>query len=352
MKHVNIPIFIPHAGCPHACVFCDQRKITGVVRCDPPVDEEIAAMTAEIEAVLSSIEPETDAEIAFFGGSFTAIGRERMTALLEAAQPYLKSGRVSSLRCSTRPDSIGEDIPALLRRYGMTTVELGVQSLDDSVLSASRRGHTASEAEEAIRLLKAEGFSVVGQMMLGLPASDREKEIMTAERLCMLGVDGARVYPTGVIAGTALDVMRKKGEYSPLSLEDAVGRAADVLDVFDRHSVPVIRCGLCEAAQLHGEDGIVAGISHPAFGQLASSEVFFRRICTMTEERLRGANVGEIAGENAFLTVFCPPGKTSEIIGQKRCNSINLKKKFKFDRIKVLESVTLSDYNINVFFDK
>ena len=192
MRHINIPIFIPHLGCPNDCVFCNQRSISGKTDfCEENID-------AEIEEALSTCGATDEAEIAFFGGSFTGIDRELMIRLLDKAQVYVDAGRVSSIRLSTRPDYIDGEILSILSRYAVRTVELGLQSMDDGVLAASRRGHDAATAERACAMVKKAGFSLVGQMMIGLPVSDGAKEVATARRLCELGVDAARVYPTVV----------------------------------------------------------------------------------------------------------------------------------------------------------
>ena len=174
-----IPVFVPHAGCRHQCVFCDQRQISGAAE---PVSPE--ALTRILDEALPY--SGAGAELAFYGGSFTAIEAETQEALLQAAQPYLRDGRLSSLRCSTRPDAIGAEVIERLRKYGLTTVELGCQSMDDAVLRASGRGHSALDCERAIRLLQSEGFTVIAQMMTGLPSSSPKSDLVTGAALAAL----------------------------------------------------------------------------------------------------------------------------------------------------------------------
>ncbi len=330
-KHANIPLFIPHMGCPNSCVFCNQRTISG------HSEFHLSDARAEIESVLATIPDGVDTEIAFFGGSFTGIDRSLMVALLELAQEYVDSGRVGSIRLSTRPDYINDEIISVLSRYSVRTVELGLQSLDDSVLEASKRGHDAICALEACRTVKAAGFSLIGQMMIGLPLSNAQTEITTAEQICAAGADGARVYPTVVFEGTELCRMMCEGEYAPLDNEDAVERTKNVLDVFDRHSVPCIRVGLCASENLSDAEKTVGGANHSAIGELAMSRLFLERICGELErEHIRG-------GE---LTVYVPCGAVSKAVGQKKENKLKICEKYGVKRIKVLEKNELLGYNI------
>lgn len=233
-KHVNIPVFIPHLGCPNMCVFCNQRSISGTVR----YSRDDVRKT--IDEALATVSPEQEAQIAFFGGSFTGIDRDEMIYLLETGYGYVKSGRVSSIRLSTRPDYIDAEILDILSRYGVKTIELGLQSMSDRVLAACKRGHTAEQGREACRMIKERGFELIGQMMIGLPCSTEEDEIYTAREICALGAHGARIYPTVVFLDTELADMAERGEYTPLSVEEAAGRSASVLDVFARTGVRVI----------------------------------------------------------------------------------------------------------------
>ena len=343
MRHINIPIFIPHLGCPNNCVFCDQRKISGCISFDE------SRVREEIETALTTVSLEDDVEIAFFGGSFTGIDRELMIRLLHISDRFIEEGRVSRVRCSTRPDYIDCEILSILKAHNVKTVELGLQSFSDGVLSASKRGHTAETSRNACRLVKDAGFELIGQMMIGLPGSRAEDEILTARTICELGADGARVYPTVVFADTELAVMTARGEYAPLSVEEAVDRTASVLDVFDRAGVPVIRVGLCSGENLSSPESVVGGANHPALGELAMGELTYRRICREADRLIADADV---AGKT--MTVFVPRGATSRAVGQKKRNILRLNEKYckkhQINHIKILENSSIIGYNIIIDF--
>ena len=214
MTHKNIPIFIPHMGCPNQCVFCNQNSISG---CEG-FDESRVDQT--IREAIATLPEGAMAEIAFFGGSFTGIDRNLMIRLLDTAGKYVREGAVSSIRLSTRPDYISEEILDMLSRYSVKTIELGLQSMNEEVLAASKRGHTVLTAREACRAIKARGFSLVGQMMIGLPASSEERELETAREIAELGADAARIYPTVVLRSTPLcDMMERELEEIPFDGE-------------------------------------------------------------------------------------------------------------------------------------
>ncbi len=330
-RHVNIPIFIPHIGCPNACVFCNQRSISGHTDFDPSsVDRQIAE-------ALSTIDGDASCEIAFFGGSFTGIDRELMLYLLGVAQKYIDAGRVEGIRMSTRPDYINRCVLSDLSRFSVRTVELGLQSLDDRVLIASGRGHDAACALRACADIKRAGYELIGQMMIGLPESTAESEIMTARMIAEAGADGARVYPTVVFYDTELAAMTERGQYTPLCDEEAVERTKNVLSVFDEYGVPCIRVGLQSSENLADESKVLGGANHSAIGELAMGELFYERICREIESRnIRG-------GE---LTVYVPMGCVSKAVGQKKRNKERICQKYGFKHIKVLEKNQILGYNI------
>ena len=339
MRHVNIPVFIPHLGCPNNCVFCDQRKISGCISFDEYGVEK------QIDEAFSTLSPDDDAEIAFFGGSFTGIDRDLMLRLLEISDKFIKDGKVRSVRCSTRPDYIDSDVLEILRAHHVGTVELGIQSMSDAVLSASKRGHTADRTREACRAVKEYGFNLIGQMMIGLPSSTLEDEIETAKAICNFGADGARVYPTVVFFETELAQMSAEGRYTPLSIDDAIERTAAVLDVFDRADVPVIRVGLCSGENLSSPESVIGGANHPALGELAMGELTYRRICEKADEIL-----SIIDSKGKTMTVYVPKGATSRAVGQKKRNILRLNEKYcknhAINRIKILENSSIIGYNI------
>ena len=334
MKHVNIPIFIPHLGCPNNCVFCIQRSISG------KQSFRRESVREEIEGVLSTLGENFETEIAFFGGSFTGIDRELMTYLLETAQEYIACGRVKSIRLSTRPDYISDEILSLLSKYGVKTIELGLQSMDDSVLKASKRGHNAKCGEYACRLVKKYGFDLVGQMMVGLPDSTLEKEVYTANKLCELEVDAVRIYPTVVFYDTELCEMAKNSLYSPIDNDMAVIRTKELLKVFDAHGVECIRVGLCASENLSSAEAVYAGANHSAIGELAMGEVFYDKMCEIIEKN------GGVNGKKILFGV--PKGATSKAIGQKRKNIERIFKKYSPLSVKVLEKNQILGYNITM----
>lgn len=345
-RHVNIPVFIPHLGCPNDCVFCNQRKISGKLQYDRTTAEH------EINVALQTIDTEnTDVEIAYFGGSFTGIDREEMIYLLDTAKKFTDSGKVQSIRLSTRPDYISPEILDILKRYEVRYIELGIQSMDDRVLEACHRGHTSADTIRACGLIKDAGFGLVGQMMTGLPGADLVSEIETAEKICNLGADGARIYPTVVLKETELAEMTKryyecgkcentKEYYAPLTLEESVLRAREALFVFHANNVPVIRIGLCSAENLTSGSDIAAGEYHCAIGELVQSSLYMKLI----DERL--SEYGREALEGKTLVIQVPCGEISKVAGQKRCNKLKIQNEYNVKNIKIIENSILAEYNI------
>lgn len=333
-KHINIPIFIPHLGCPNDCVFCNQRSISGKKHFDPD------SVRVEIDQALSTIKEGTKAEIAFFGGSFTGIDRDLMIFLLDIAQEYVNAGSVDAIRLSTRPDYINDDILDILKRYAVKTIELGIQSTDDGVLAECKRGHVADTSRKACEAVKKYGFELIGQMMVGLPGSTVDTEISTAKEICDMGADGARVYPTVVFYDTELCEMSKRGEYIPLTLDDAVYRTKEVLKVFGEREVPCIRVGLCASENLSSEESVFGGANHSAIGELAIGEIFFEEM----DKALFNLSKTENLPQKPLI--YVPTGCTSKAIGQKRKNILRLCRKYSIRDIKILEKNTIIGYNI------
>ncbi len=331
-KHINIPIFVVHMGCPNQCVFCDQRLISGTYS----FSEE--TVRGKIEEVLATVSADTETEIAFFGGSFTGIERDLMIRLLDTAEEYVKAGKVQGIRLSTRPDYISEEILESLSRYTVREVELGVQSMSDTVLTASKRGHTAADTYRAFDLLRAAGIPFGGQMMIGLPSATVDSEIRTAEEICAAGASSCRVYPTAVFHGTELAEMTKRGDYLPLTLTDAVARMCRVLDVFDRRGVVCLRAGLCESDNMHGADTFFAGVNHPAVGELARSALMAERI----EENLSSLSES-LCGSSIVIEVA--KGAASLAAGQHRANTLRFLKRYGIKNLKILEKDGIIGYN-------
>lgn len=275
-KHINIPVFVPHMGCPHACVFCNQRTITG---CAAP---DFSKVGEEIENALSTTDPSRqDIQIAFFGGSFTGIDRGDMIFLLSEAKKFIDAGKVNSIRLSTRPDYIDEEIIGILKEYGVKTVELGIQSCSDKVLSACGRGHDFACSGRAAKLIVGSGLEFVGQMMTGLPEASPEDEVFTARRIVSLGASAARIYPTVVFCGTALADMAAEGKYIPLTREENISRSEAAFEVFADAKVPVIRIGLQSSEALVSGNGIACGDYCEAIGEMCIGRYFEKKMSAL-----------------------------------------------------------------------
>lgn len=325
----HIPVFIPHLGCPHRCVFCDQRAISG------QMEFSIDGVYEQIKAANEGIRnrDRTRVEIAYFGGSFTAIPRALMHQLLTLAQSFVDDGKVDSIRFSTRPDAVSKELLAELAPYSISTIELGLQSLSDHVLARCERGHTTAIAEDACRRIVAHGYTLCGQMMLGLPLSTLSDEQQTARRICALGAKEARIYPTVVLQHTPLAEQMLRGAYVPLTVEDAVVRAADVLDIFENSDVRCLRIGLCENEGLHG-NAVLGGAHHPALGELVRAHRYLQRMRVALDafdSHLRCA----------IATFSVATGMRSQAIGQHKSNVLTLCREYGLSRVVVREDATL-----------
>ena len=275
-KHRRIAIFVPHQGCPKDCVFCNQARITGKKREEQLTEEQVRAI---IDQHLRTIDEEAHVEIAFFGGSFTGLPRGYQKMLLGVAKEYIDNGHVKGIRFSTRPDYINEAIMEFLLPYGVTTIELGTQSLDDEVLALSQRGHTAAQVEKATKIIrKYPGVELGLQLLPGLPGDSREIVMDTTRKVITLKPDFVRIYPALVISGTELEWMYATKQYQPLSLEEAIDWSADMWIAFMKHGIPVIRLGLHASDDLREQGTIIAGPFHPSFRQLVEAKLYGRLI--------------------------------------------------------------------------
>lgn len=312
-----LPLFIPHLGCPHNCVFCNQKRISGAL---------LPVTAQHVTAALEALGPgEAGIETAFYGGSFTALPLEGQRELLAAVQPFVKSGVVSAIRVSTRPDAIYEEGLELLREMHVETVELGAQSMCDCVLAASGRGHTAEDTRRASALLRQRGFHLILQMMTGLPGSCAQSDIDSAKEITALQPDGVRIYPTVILRDTELYYRWLNGTYREHSVEDAVSVCAEILPIFDAAGIPVIRLGLNPTEELSG-GAAAAGAYHPALGELVRSRMYLNLACALLSEGDRGRDIRFAVHGSAL----------SQMIGQHRCNVQQLSAEFGLHSVKIV----------------
>lgn len=271
MKHSNISIFIPHIGCPHRCSFCDQRTISGAEKI--PHGDDVREIC---EKALAEVKSPENTEIAFFGGSFTAIPRAYMTELLEAAYSFVGEGKFKGIRLSTRPDCIDREVLTILKKYGVTSIELGAQSMSNKVLKANQRGHSADDVEKAAELIREFGFELGLQMMVGLYKSDMADEFETLDKIAAIRPDTVRIYPVVILDGTKLGELYKSGEYSTFSFDEVTEFAAIAMMKFEYEGIKVIKCGL-HASEFVERD-MLGGFYHPAFRELCESNIYRRKM--------------------------------------------------------------------------
>ena len=307
-KEYIIPIFVPHLGCPYKCTFCDQTKISGQQKQVTAED-----VTETIEYYLKNFRDNPKyVEVAFFGGSFTAIDEKIQNELLEAANEYIAKGKVNSIRISTRPDYITKEILKRLKKYKVKTIELGVQSTNDYILSKCQRGHTFEDVKRASKLIRWNGFILGHQMMVGLPESTKLDEINTAKELIKLKPKIVRIYPVLVIRGT--------------KLEEAVERSKEVMQLFNQKKIQVIRLGLQNTEEIADpstdSSQVTAGPYHPAFRQLVEDSMWYDEIVN----QIKKFNVKVM-----LVKIKANPENVNNIIGHKKENILKLKEIYEVD---------------------
>ncbi len=303
MRYYNIPVFVPHKGCPNDCSFCNQKKITGRQQ-----EQKTEDIRKEIEKHLLTLEKERYVEIAFFGGSFTGIERERQFELLSLAMEFVLRGDVNGIRLSTRPDYIDETVLDYLKEYGVTAIELGVQSMDSTVLEKNNRGHTVEQTVRAAELIKSYGsFSLGLQQMLGLYGTDEESDIESAKKIAELSPETVRIYPTIVLDETRLYELYESGEYIPYSLEQAVEVGSRAFEIYTKCGIKVIRMGL-QSTEAINEKGEILGPYHSSYGELVKSRCIRREIEALTK------------GVSGEVVLKVNPSFMSKVLGNKKEN--------------------------------
>lgn len=300
MKHSNISIFIPHNGCPNQCSFCNQRTISGA-RKQPSAEE----VTELLKSACPALSTPQNTEIAFFGGSFTAIERSYMVSLLEAAEPFLKEYGLSGIRISTRPDKIDGEVLDILEKYGVASIELGAQSMRDEVLAANDRGHSAEDVRRAAVMIKERGFELGLQMMTGLYKSSPDDDRYTADEIIALAPQTVRIYPVVILGGTKLADLYQSGVYKTVPFEEEAELCAELMQKFESVGIRVIRMGL-HASESVGSEA-VGGYYHPAFREVCTG-ILFRRAM---EKQLT---------EKGSYEIYVAPRSVSAANGHKKSN--------------------------------
>ena len=331
-KHAIIPIFIPHLGCPCQCVFCNQQKITA--RTKAVSTDEVRETVDRYLSTLKELDP-GEIEIAFYGGSFTAIPIEMQTAYLKVANEYIEQGQVSSLHISTRPDCIDDEILSNLRHYNVSTIELGVQSFSDEVLTLSKRGHDSDTARKAATLIKERGFKLGIQLMIGLPGDSLERCIYSANETVALAPELARLYPTLVIDGTELYDMYEIGSYVALSKEEALLRTKEMYKILHAAGINIMRVGLKSTDIIGGSDlsAINGGTYHPAFRQLVEGEIAYETLKEQLDALMEQIsdkvvsdrqNPSDTSNSRYKVDIFSNPQSFSNMIGNRGINKERL----------------------------
>ena len=337
MKKRIIPIFVPHRGCPHDCIFCNQKKITGV---STDVTSEEARNI--IEEYLPTIPKDASVEIAFFGGSFTAIDEKTQNELLSVAKEYVDKGLVSDIRMSTRPDCISVDILNRLKEYKTSIIELGVQSMDAKVLHDSARGHDMKSVIDSAKLIKESGINLGLQMMVGLPSDTEEKCIETAKKFIELNPFCVRIYPTLVVKDTGLETLLNKGEYKPFTLDESIQIVKKLLVLFYVNNINVIRVGLQATEDIQLGKGIVDGPYHPAFRELVEGEMIKDYLHYLVIQNKTVSQI-EIKTNNKNI---------SKIVGNKKSNKLFFKNEFNINMKTTPSNISEDEFIIVLDNDK
>jgi len=330
MKPFIIPVFIPHSGCPHQCAFCNQKAISG--------KESNRISTTQVRKQIERFlafprDGRRTVQISFYGGNFLGLRRSTMLACLDLAHGFIKQGDVEGIRFSTRPDTISKESLELIREYPVQTVEIGVQSMDDQVLTASRRGHSANDTEMAVQLLNTKPYEIGLQMMIGLPGDTQVATQTTARKIAEFAPDFVRIYPALVLKGSPMAAWYAEGKYNPLTLDAAVKQGKSLYLFFQNLSIPVIRMGLQASEELNSENTVLAGPYHPAFGHLVMSSIWLDKASELLASE-------KISDQRAVF--YVRPENISNMRGQKNHNISKLMQRFDLKTIDVKPDETLA----------
>ena len=339
-KPLVIPIFIPHYGCPHMCAFCNQSIITNTKHRlpDAKIIKEITHEYLNFKGNRSPV------QLAFFGGNFLGLDTSYIHEVLNIASKLKQDNKIDSVRFSTRPDTITKASLELIKDFPVSTIELGVQSMDDDVLALSNRGHTAQSTIEAALLLKEYGFEVGMQMMVGLPKDDDKSTLKSAKAILKLKPDFIRIYPLIVLKGSLIAQWYEKGKYKPLKLDECVNLVKKIYLLFHDQNIPVIRMGLQASEMLQDDNSMIAGPWHPAFGHLVLSEIFYDKAKMVIENNI-GKNI-----KNNIITLRVNPSSESKLRGDKNYNMKRLKKLFLEFYFKVDTDISINKESVHVEF--
>lgn len=337
-SHYIIPIFVPHEGCPHDCVFCNQNSITGVSNNSVTA----SAVKDTIEEYLRTIKREktTIVEVSFFGGTFTAIDINKQKELLEVAKLYKGNGKIDYIHLSTRPDYIDDDILTNLKDYSVDVIELGIQSMDDEVLIKSGRGHTYDDIVKASKMIKEYGFTLGHQIMLGLPGDTFQKDIDTTKKVINLKPSIARIYPSLVIKDTPMEIMYRRENYKPYSLEEAVHITKIVYSMLVANNINVIRIGLQPTEEINYGKDLIAGPFHPAFRELVEGNIYSDTIYDKVKNH-----------RDVEFTIHVNSKDISKLYAYKKKFFNDMKSKNRLNKFKVLQDDSLKKNELMLKYD-
>ena len=341
MKHSNISIFVPHAGCPFQCAFCNQHTITSQQKL--PRAEDVNRICSQ---AMQEISDKSQSEIAFFGGSFTAIPEQYMLELLKSAQPFIGKDKFHGIRISTRPDCITPEILEILKKYHVTAIELGAQSMSDKVLQANHRGHSAKDVFQSSAMIREYGFELGLQVMKGLYRSTIDDESTTLNAVCEIHPDTVRIYPVVILKGTKLAELYQSGEYVPMSFDDMVKMVASDMRIYMDEEIQIIKVGL-HASEFVEADKI-GGYYHPAFRELCESEIYQLRMESAVmalQWELHGFRRQTVWTEDRVFAVN--PHCISKAVGQKKANIRYFYETYGI-RVKIVGDETVKHFDVKI----